>query len=71
MTLCPFASRCWMGGGSYACVKIPPFCNEPLIPKERDVEPECEPFAIPVEEPHENGGDDVEPVIQTIQGELF
>lgn len=31
---CPFAESCWMGGGSYACVKTPPFCDEPLIPKE-------------------------------------
>ena len=25
-----------MGGGSYACVKTPPFCKEPLIPKNGD-----------------------------------
>lgn len=31
---CPLAESCWMGGGSYACVKTPPFCDEPLIPKE-------------------------------------
>lgn len=32
-TRCPFAESCWMGGGSYACVKTPPFCDGPLIPK--------------------------------------
>ena len=33
---CPHAAHCWMGGGSYACVKTPPFCKEPLIPKGDD-----------------------------------
>lgn len=33
---CPFADSCWMGGGSYACVKTPPFCDSPLIPKENE-----------------------------------
>ena len=33
---CPFSASCWMGGGSYACVKTPPFCREPLIPKDDD-----------------------------------
>ena len=33
---CPHAAHCWMGGGSYACVKTPPFCREPLIPKDGD-----------------------------------
>ena len=33
-TLCPHASRCWKGGGSYKCVYTPPFCDKPLIPKE-------------------------------------
>ena len=41
---CPFAESCWMGGGSYACVKTPPFCKEPLIPKETVIRvPEPEP----------------------------
>jgi hypothetical protein len=28
-----------MGGGSYACVKTPPFCKEPLIPKDNRLPP--------------------------------
>lgn len=31
---CPLAAACWMGGGSYACVRTPPFCTTPLIEKE-------------------------------------
>jgi len=32
--LCPHASKCWKGGGSYKCAYNPPFCEKPLIPKE-------------------------------------
>ena len=33
--LCPHASKCWKGGGSYKCAYNPPFCEKPLIPKEK------------------------------------
>ena len=37
--LCPHASKCWKGGGSYKCAYNPPFCEKPLIPKEPEHEP--------------------------------
>lgn len=55
-----------MGGGSYACVKTPPFCDSPLIPKESmkariadtinagnygDVEVHAEPISFTIEIP--------------------
>lgn len=44
--LCPHASKCWKGGGSYKCAYNPPFCEKPLIPKqpEKVKEPEHEPI---------------------------
>ena len=40
--LCPHASKCWKGGGSYKCVYTQPFCDKPLIPKEPETAKENE-----------------------------
>ena len=72
---CPFADSCWMGGGSYACVKTPPFCDSPLIPKSEVERMECPveiaPFVETVEELRElvGTGSPIESAIK--QGELF
>jgi hypothetical protein len=66
---CPFAESCWMGGGSYACVKTPPFCREPLIPKDTRLPPYIpEPSPVFRIESAEH-----EPQAQSVikQGELF
>lgn len=83
---CPFSASCWMGGGSYACVKTPPFCNEPLIPKNGDdsaapvvVRPSpirpMPPMTESAEEPEDEEDDAPSPVTPQkavmIQGVLF
>ena len=85
-TRCPHAASCWMGGGSYACVKTPPFCKEPLIPKDggdsaapvvakRPPIRPMPPMAESAEEPEDDDDDVPSPVTPQkavmIQGVLF
>ena len=61
---CPHAKNCWMGGGSYDCAYDPPFCEEPLLPKNSD---DWKKLELP--RMGNKCGDFVDNT--TIQGELF